>query len=63
MFKKFVLVSNLFLIIIFHFELLAYNSISLDKLPENSIAFIEKNFNNTNIKTDRKSTRLNSSHH
>ena len=50
MFKKFVLISNLFLIVIFPFELLAYDSILLDELPETSKTFIEDNFDNANIK-------------
>ncbi|WP_157151775.1 PepSY-like domain-containing protein [Brachyspira sp. SAP_772] len=54
MFKKFVLVSNLFLIVIFPFKLLAYDSISLDNLPETSKIFIEDNFHNTNIRTINK---------
>lgn len=54
MFKKFILVSSLFFIVIFPFELLAYDSESLDKLPKNSKTFIEDNFNNTNIKSINK---------
>lgn len=54
MFKKSILVSSLFFIVIFPFELLAYDSESLDKLPKNSKTFIEDNFNNTNIKSINK---------
>ncbi|WP_297285228.1 PepSY-like domain-containing protein [uncultured Brachyspira sp.] len=54
MFKKVILVSSLFFIVIFPFELLAYDSESLDKLPKNSKTFIEDNFNNTNIKSINK---------
>ncbi|MEI0531619.1 PepSY-like domain-containing protein [Brachyspira pilosicoli] len=54
MLKKFVLISSFFFIVIFPFELLTYDSISLDNLPEKSKIFIENNFNNTNIKTINK---------
>lgn len=54
MIRKFVSISSLFLIVIISFELFGYDSISLDKLPENSKTFIENNFDNTNIKTINK---------
>ena len=51
MFKKFISISSLFLIVIFPFKLFPYDSMSLYKLPEKLKTFIENNFNNANIKT------------